>query len=152
MAQWLKNPPAVQKTQKMWVRPLGQENPLEEGMATHSSTLPGESHGQKSLVGYSPKSLGVRYDWATKHTLLRWKLAFGLRPTSSKMYVPKHRAPCFPQVPPAFKWHHQTWSTLAQNSIPFDSQPEDVPTPTNSRLWLQGWLNSASGRNKWGRF
>ena len=36
-----------------WVR----EYPLEEGMATHSSILvwtPGESHGQKSLVGYSP--------------------------------------------------------------------------------------------------
>ena len=30
----VKNPPAVQKTQ-VW--PLGQEDPLEEGMATHSS-------------------------------------------------------------------------------------------------------------------
>ena len=32
---------------------LGQEDPLEEEMATHSSFLPGKSHGQKSLVGYS---------------------------------------------------------------------------------------------------
>ena len=23
----------------MWIQPLGQEDPLEEGMATHSSTL-----------------------------------------------------------------------------------------------------------------
>ena len=30
------NPPAVQET---WVRSLGWEDPLEEGMATHSSTL-----------------------------------------------------------------------------------------------------------------
>ena len=30
--------PAVQKTQEMWVL-LGQEDPLEEEMATHSSTL-----------------------------------------------------------------------------------------------------------------
>ena len=30
------------------------EDPLEEGMATHSSILAGESHGQRSLVGYSP--------------------------------------------------------------------------------------------------
>ena len=29
-----------------WVRKI----PLEEGMATHSSFLPGESHGQRSLV------------------------------------------------------------------------------------------------------
>ena len=33
---------------------LGWEDPLEKGMATHSSILPGESHGQRSLVGYSP--------------------------------------------------------------------------------------------------
>ena len=29
----------------------GQEDPLEEGMATHSSILTGESHGQSNLVG-----------------------------------------------------------------------------------------------------
>ena len=27
---------------------------LEKEMATHSSILPGEFHGQRSLVGYSP--------------------------------------------------------------------------------------------------
>ena len=31
----------------------GLEDPLEESMATHSSILPGESHGQRSLMGYS---------------------------------------------------------------------------------------------------
>ena len=31
-----------------------QEDPLEKGMATHSPLLPGESHKQRSLVGYSP--------------------------------------------------------------------------------------------------
>ena len=36
MAQTVKNLPAVQETQ---VRPLGQEDPLEKGMATHSSIL-----------------------------------------------------------------------------------------------------------------
>ena len=38
----------------MWVRSLGQEDPLEEGMATHPSILPGESCGQRSLAGFSP--------------------------------------------------------------------------------------------------
>ena len=33
---------------------LGQEDFLEEEMATHSRILPGESHGQRSLVGDSP--------------------------------------------------------------------------------------------------
>ena len=36
MAQMLKNLPATQET---WVRSLGQEDPLEKGMATHSSLL-----------------------------------------------------------------------------------------------------------------
>ena len=34
----------------MQVQSLSWEDPLEEGMATHSSFLPGESHGQRSLV------------------------------------------------------------------------------------------------------
>ena len=32
---------------------LGRGDPLEKGMATHSVFLPGELHGQRSLVGYS---------------------------------------------------------------------------------------------------
>ena len=39
VAQWVKNPPSIQKTQEMQVPSLGQEDPLEEGMATHSSIL-----------------------------------------------------------------------------------------------------------------
>ena len=34
----------------MWVRSMGQEAPLEEGMATHSSIVAGESPGQRSLA------------------------------------------------------------------------------------------------------
>ena len=36
MAQMVKNLPAMWET---WLRSLGQEDPLEEGMATHSSIL-----------------------------------------------------------------------------------------------------------------
>ena len=39
VAQWVKNLPAVQKTQEMQVQPLGQEDPLEKEMATCSSIL-----------------------------------------------------------------------------------------------------------------
>ena len=39
MAQWVKNPPAMQQTQETWVRSLGQEDPLEKEMSTHSSIL-----------------------------------------------------------------------------------------------------------------
>ena len=36
MAQMVKNLPAIRET---WVQSLGWEDPLEEGMATHSSLL-----------------------------------------------------------------------------------------------------------------
>ena len=36
VAQLVKNPPAMRET---WVRSLGQKDPLEEGVATHSSIL-----------------------------------------------------------------------------------------------------------------
>jgi len=35
----VKNLPAVQEPREMWVQSVGQGNPLEEEMATHSSIL-----------------------------------------------------------------------------------------------------------------
>ena len=42
VAQTVKNPPAMRET---WVRSLGWEESLEEGMATHSSILACSSAG-----------------------------------------------------------------------------------------------------------
>ena len=50
----VKKLPAMQEPQETGVWSLGLEDPLEEGMATHSVVLPGESHGLRSLAGYSP--------------------------------------------------------------------------------------------------
>ena len=44
--------------QEMWVQSLGREDSLEKEMATTPIFLPGELHGQRKLVGYSP--------WGTK--------------------------------------------------------------------------------------
>ena len=46
----VKNPPAMWET---WVRSLGWEDPLEKGMAAHSSILE-NPYGQRSLAGASP--------------------------------------------------------------------------------------------------
>ena len=51
VALTVKNLPATQENQ---VQCLGQEEPLEKGMAPTPVFLPGEFHGQKSLVGYTP--------------------------------------------------------------------------------------------------
>ena len=42
----VKNLPVTQE-----IQPLGWEDLLEKGMATHSVFLPGEFHGQRSLAG-----------------------------------------------------------------------------------------------------
>ena len=55
----VKKLPAMQETR---ARSLGQEDPLEKGMATHLVFLPGEFHGQRSLAGYSPWGRRVRHD------------------------------------------------------------------------------------------
>ena len=52
MAQTVKNLPAMQKT---WIQSLGWKEPLEKEIRLPTPVfLPGEFHGQKSLVGYSP--------------------------------------------------------------------------------------------------
>ena len=54
MTQIVKNLPVMRET---WVQSLGQEDPLEKGKIPTPVFLPGEFHGQKSLVGYSPWGL-----------------------------------------------------------------------------------------------
>ena len=59
----VKNLPAVQETQETWIRSLGQEDPLEEGMATHSTTLAWRIPWTEELDGLqSVESQRVRHD------------------------------------------------------------------------------------------
>ena len=54
LPHWLrrKELPAVQETKVTWVQSLGGQDPLEEGMATHSSIIAWKAHGLRRLVGY----------------------------------------------------------------------------------------------------
>ena len=66
MAQLVKNPHEMQET---WVRSLGWEDPLEKGMATHSSILAlripwTEQPGRLHSMG----SQRVRHDIVTEQT------------------------------------------------------------------------------------
>ena len=65
---WVKNLPAMRET---WVRSLGQEDPLEEGMATHSSILAWripwtEDPGRLQSMG----SQRVGHNWTTEYAYL----------------------------------------------------------------------------------
>ena len=54
------------------VKSLGQEDPLEKEWQPNPVFLPGESHGERSLVGYSPwshKELDMTKQLSIAHTL-----------------------------------------------------------------------------------
>ena len=51
VAQMIKNLPAMQET---WIQSLGWEIPWRWKWHPNPVFLPGEFHGEKSLVGYSP--------------------------------------------------------------------------------------------------
>ena len=72
VAQMVKNTPAMQET---WVQYLAWEDPLEKGMATHSSILAWRTpmdRGATSIVAGGLQSMGLQQlgrDWTTKHSM-----------------------------------------------------------------------------------
>ena len=100
MVKSVKNPPAMRET---WVWSLGWEDPLEEGMATHSNTHAWENpHGQRSLVGYGP--WGCKEMDTTEHNS-----------TSRKFFKPSFSSPASFPTPtshPKDTQAHQTSSFL----------------------------------------
>ena len=94
MTQPIKNLPAMQETQEMWVRSLGREDPLEEEMATHSSILARKSHGHRSLEGYRP---------------------WGCKESDTPEHACKHRLP--PNPHRNKKESHKCWEWLREGGV-----------------------------------
>ena len=74
VGQIVKNPPAIHET---WVHSLGWEDPLEEGITTHSSILSWRIPWTEEPGGL--QSMGLRrvgHDWAAKHSMhsQHWEL------------------------------------------------------------------------------
>ena len=68
MVQQVKNPPAVQETQKTRVQSLGREDPLEKEMATPPVILPEKSKTQR-LQSMGLQELDMS-EWL--NTYLQW--------------------------------------------------------------------------------
>ena len=66
---------AIQEIQETWVHSLGWEDPLQDSTAPTPTLSPGESRGQRSLVGYRPQGFTVAPEQdttrATEHTCAR---------------------------------------------------------------------------------
>ena len=64
----VKNPPAMQETQETRFNPWVSKIPWKRKWQPTPVFLPGKSHGQRSLAGYSPCGYKVRHDLVTEHT------------------------------------------------------------------------------------
>ena len=130
VAQMVKNLPAVQEIQiQSWVRKI----PWRREWQPTAVFLLGESHGQRSLAGYSlwdHKELDVTE--ATKHTRTQYSLLttffFISAHWTNKKWVNNHRFDPFTkrglqhirkniQVP--FIWKFLNWQIIQQNKYPF---------------------------------
>ena len=134
MAQTVKNLPAMQET---WIRSLSWEDPLEKGMTTHSVFLPGESHGQRSLAGYSP--------WGRKEsdTMERLTVSLSRGPlrTLNTYSSSWFWSPAFPQASFPLCFHHSLPLTLrscvnlSPGAPPFLLQPSTSSASSLSTLF-----------------
>ena len=83
----VENPPAVQETQETWVRSLCGKISWRSAWQSTPVFLPGESHGQRSLAGYTPvdckesdttevtEHAHTRQTWILNISLLFWKFS-----------------------------------------------------------------------------
>ena len=83
MAQWIKNLSAIRETLKIQVRFLGREDPLEEGVATHSSILAWRILGTEEPGRL--QSIGHKESDATEHSTF-----FRRKKQTNKLTLSKH--------------------------------------------------------------
>ena len=108
----VKNLPAMQD--QVWS--VGQKDPVEKGMTTHSSILAGEFHGQRNLAGYSPwgpkesdtterlnwtEQLNDKWRWATNIFYLHLGLADSQRERATESRTGAREK----------RWSVETWLT-----------------------------------------
>ena len=110
VAQLVKNPPPMQETQETCVRSLGQEDPLEKKMATHSSTLAWTIPQTNEPGGLQFMRLQrVKRNWETEHTFtflinvlhLVSRMSFSLSFFPSFLVIPS-QFPCLDSLLPDF--------------------------------------------------
>ena len=130
-----------------WVWSLGWEDPLEKEMATHSSILAWESHGRRSLVGYSP--------WGCKELDTTERLHFQFHIVTVSQFSPsvvsnplrphglQHGLPVHHQLLEFTQTHVHLWChpTISFSVVPFFSHLQSFPASQSfqmSQLFTSG--------------
>ena len=104
VAQTVKNLPAVQETR---VQSLGREDPLEKGTELTSAFLPGEFHGRRSLVSYSP--------WGCKESDTAEQLTFNTLTNKQNLRLPNNAL--LEYNPPVVMYDHNNGVCIGKQSI-----------------------------------
>ena len=126
VAQMAKNPPAMQETQ---IRSLGQEDPLEKGMATHSCNLAWRILWTEGPGGLQPMgSQRVGCDRATKHRRAQLLLPLRLQTWAISILF---RAP------------------IAGEAAPSAPHPSTHPKQINPSLFTSGDLGRRQKLHLW---
>ena len=111
--QLVKNPPAMWDW--TWVQSWVGKIPWRRAWQPIPAFLPEESHGQRSLAGYSMGLHRVRHEWATKHSkaqalivcqVLSWEIwenGIGDHRSHLKMMSAHEDYPCNPRTPLSLK-------------------------------------------------
>ena len=86
VAQLVKNPPAMWET---WVRSLGWEDPLEEGMATHSSILVWRMPTDRGALWVAVHGVARSQTWLSSRTELDTGSFLCMSPSLESLYVSK---------------------------------------------------------------
>ena len=123
---------------------------MEKEMATHSSILDGEFHGQSSLAGYSPwgwKELDR--DWATNMYIscIRWpkcwSFSFSISPSNQYPGLIPLRIDCFDlavqETLKSLLQHHSSKGSVLQHSDFLMGQHSHLYTTTRKIIALTVW-------------
>ena len=128
----------MQETQETWVRSLGQEDLLENGMATHSSTLAWRIPGTEE-PGWlqSIESQRVRQDWSD------WVCVYTHTYTHTRIFIPNWsslmmRVDLCSFVSPVFDWLYNHTLPIVGTTGPklqmLTCLPEGISTWTSHNL------------------
>ena len=139
----VKNPPVTQKPQDIWVQFLGQEDPLVEGMATHSSILSWriprteEPGGLQSMgserVGHNWSDLACMHQSVSSFAQSCLTLCDPMNCSMPGLPV-HHKLPEFTQV------HAHRVGDAIQPSHPLSSSSPPAPNPSQHQGLFQ-WVN-----------
>ena len=142
LAQRVKNLPAVQKTQELWVQSLSQKDPLEKDIVTHSSTLAWEVEPGGLYSPWGHKELDM-----TERLTLRWTFGcleyqiISVTQSCPTLCDPMNRStpglPVHHQLPEFTETHVHQLSDAIQPSHPLSSPSPLAPSPSQHQSLFQ---------------